>query len=339
MKLSIVIPVFNVEKYLKQCIDSILNQNFKDFELILIDDCSTDSSLDICKLYKKNNRNINVFHLDKNMGVSFVRNKGIDIAKGEYITFVDSDDFVEQDIYSNSILEMEKNKADLVAFGYNEVHKFNKLRRKQRIPLGVIETNSIMDKIVDDGTLTGFLFPSVCLCIYNLSVIKKNNIKFDVEVFDNEDGLFNLKYCICSNKIYSIADKNYYNYRFIKKALTYEKYKVNVFDIVNKKILDIQSEYLKYNFINQIKKREITTALWKIINIVRLKDINFVRKIKMIKDICCSREVLDNINEIDIQKLNKYKKFFLNLIKSKNYKSLYFSIKYIMPLFQTIFVR
>ena len=73
MKLSIVVPVFNTEKYLKQCIESILNQKFKDFELILVDDCSTDSSLTICNLYKKNNSNIKVIRLEKNSGVSLLK--------------------------------------------------------------------------------------------------------------------------------------------------------------------------------------------------------------------------------------------------------------------------
>lgn len=335
MKLSIIVPVFNSEKYLKQCIESILNQNFKDFELILVDDCSTDSSLNICNSYKKNNSNINVIQLDNNMGVSYARNKGIEIANGEYITFVDSDDFIEKDIYTDSIAKIEKTKTDFIVYGFYEVHKLNKVKRKQRISSGRIEIKSIMNKIVDDGTLTGFLFPSVCFCIYKLSIIKNNNIKFDTEVFDNEDGLFNLKYCLHSNSIYSISNKNYYNYRFIKKNLIYEKYKKNIFNTVNKKILDIQL----YNFTDQIRKRNLTIALWNIINIVRIKDINFVRKINMIKNICYSKEVSDNINEIDIQKLNKYKKFFLNLIKNKKYKSLYFSIKYIMPIFQTILIR
>ena len=335
MKLSIVVPIFNSKKYLRQCIDSILNQNFKDFELILVDDCSTDSSLNICNSYKQNNSNIKVLHLEKNSGVSYSRNKGIDVAEGEYITFVDSDDFVEKDIYMDSIAKIEKTKVDFVVYGFYEVHKFNKVKRKQRISSGRIEIKSIMNKIVDDGTLTGFLFPSVCFCIYKSSIIKNNNIKFDTEVFDNEDGLFNLKYSLYSNSIYSISNKNYYNYRFIKKALTYEKYKKNIFNTVNKKILDIQL----YNFIDQIKKRNLTIALWNIINIVRIKDINFVRKINMIKDICYSKEVSDNIKEIDVKNLNKYKKFFLNLIKNRNYKSLYFSIKYIMPIFQTILIR
>ena len=339
MKLSIVVPIFNSEKYLKQCIESILNQNFKDFELILIDDCSTDNSLNICDLYKKNNSNIKVIHLDKNMGVSCARNVGIDNCEGKYITFVDSDDFIEKDIYINSITKMDEYKADFAVYGFYEVHKLNKVKRKQRIPLGLIETCSIMDKIVDDGTLTGFLFPSVCFCIYDLSIIKNNNIKFDTEVFDNEDGLFNLKYCLYSNNIYSLSNKNYYNYRFIKKKLTYEKYKLNVFNVVNKKISDIESKNSKYNFVNQIKKREITIALWNIINIVKIKDIAFTDKINMIKDICYSKKVVDNIKEIHIQNLNRYKKFFFSLIKNKKYKTLYVCIKYIMPVFQTIVVR
>jgi glycosyltransferase involved in cell wall biosynthesis len=338
MKLSIVVPVFNAEQYLKQCIDSILNQNFKDFELILVDDCSTDTSLKICSLYKQNNSNIKVIHLEKNSGVSYSRNKGIDVAEGEYITFVDSDDFVEENIYSDSVSKIEENNVDFVIYGFYEVHKLNKIKRKQRIPSGIIDINSIMDKIVDDGTLTGFLLPGVWSCIYKLSIIKNNNIKFDNEIYNNEDGLFNLKYCLCSEKLYSASNVPYYDYRFVKKQLTYERYKQNIFDVVNKKVLTVYSGE-KYNFTEQIKKREITIALWNIINVVNIKDIDIMNKIKEIKKICYSKQVSDNINKIDARKLNRYKKFFFYLIKNKKYKTLYICIKYIMPVFQAIMVR
>lgn len=94
---SIIIPVYNSEKCLKRCIDSILNQTFVNFELILIDDGSSDDSLNICKKYQSFDSRINVIHKD-NGGVSSARNVGLDHSRGKYIVFVDSDDFVDQDM-------------------------------------------------------------------------------------------------------------------------------------------------------------------------------------------------------------------------------------------------
>lgn len=100
--LTIIVPIYNTENYLSECIDSILNQSYKNIELILINDGSTDNSGFICDEYSKRDKRIKVIHTE-NRGVSHARNIGLSIAKGEYITFVDSDDFVSNDIYLENI--------------------------------------------------------------------------------------------------------------------------------------------------------------------------------------------------------------------------------------------
>lgn len=94
MKLSIVIPVYNVENTLRRCLDSVISQSYHDWQMILVDDASTDDSLNICKEYSKDNGHIQLIHLEKNSGLSVARNKGIGKAKGDYITFIDSDDYI-----------------------------------------------------------------------------------------------------------------------------------------------------------------------------------------------------------------------------------------------------
>ena len=96
--ISIIVPVYNVEKYLEKCIDSILNQSYQNLEIILIDDGSTDNSGSICDEYKKKDQRVQVIH-QKNQGQSSARNAGLNIAKGSYIGFVDSDDWIEQNMY------------------------------------------------------------------------------------------------------------------------------------------------------------------------------------------------------------------------------------------------
>ena len=111
--ISIIVPVYNVEKYLKRCIDSILNQTFKDFELILVNDGSTDGCKEICNQYEKLDNRIKVIHKE-NGGLSSARNAGLDIAKGKYIGFVDSDDYINVNMYQNLLDKLIKNKSDLV---------------------------------------------------------------------------------------------------------------------------------------------------------------------------------------------------------------------------------
>lgn len=106
--LTIIVPIYNTENYLSECIDSILNQSYKDIELILINDGSTDNSSSICDEYSSKDKRIKVIHIE-NRGVSYARNIGLSIAKGEYITFVDSDDFVSNDIYLENIKILEQN--------------------------------------------------------------------------------------------------------------------------------------------------------------------------------------------------------------------------------------
>ena len=106
-KISVIIPVYNVEKYLAECIESILNQTFNDIEILIIDDCSTDNSYKIMEEYAKKDSRIVLYHNENNVGVSKTRNIGLDNAKGEYIAFVDSDDYVAPDflriLYENTI--------------------------------------------------------------------------------------------------------------------------------------------------------------------------------------------------------------------------------------------
>ena len=123
-KISIIVPVYNVENYLKNCIDSILNQTFKDFELILVNDGSTDNSLNICEDYKSIDDRIKIVN-KKNGGLSSARNAGLDIATGEYIGFIDSDDYIHPQMYEILYNEI-KNEADISMCDFEKVYEFDK---------------------------------------------------------------------------------------------------------------------------------------------------------------------------------------------------------------------
>ena len=117
MKVSVIVPVYKVEKYLKKCIDSILNQTYRDLEVILVDDGSPDQCGTICDRYGREDSRVHVIHKE-NGGLSDARNTGVERASGEYILFVDSDDYIEPELVEKTVKAAEKTGCDLVMFDY-----------------------------------------------------------------------------------------------------------------------------------------------------------------------------------------------------------------------------
>lgn len=130
-KISVIIPVYNVEKYLIDCLESVVSQTYKNLEIIIVNDGSTDCSGDISDEYEKKDERIRVVH-QKNMGLSGARNTGIDMATGEYITFLDSDDYLEIDILEKLVKILEKNKSDIAVAGINFCNEQGKTLYEQK---------------------------------------------------------------------------------------------------------------------------------------------------------------------------------------------------------------
>lgn len=119
-KISVIVPIYNVEKYLPTCLNSIINQTYKNLEILLINDGSSDNSGEICENYAKMDNRIHVFH-KRNEGVSSARNLGIDLSVGDFISFVDPDDFLDLNLYEIVISNMEKYNADIICFNCYDV--------------------------------------------------------------------------------------------------------------------------------------------------------------------------------------------------------------------------
>ena len=113
-KISVIIPVYNAEKYLERCLDSACKQTLQDIEIICVDDCSTDGSFEILKKYSKNYKNLIVIKLEKNQGESAARNAGLSAAKGEYLAFMDNDDEIDLNFYEKLYEKAAKTNADIV---------------------------------------------------------------------------------------------------------------------------------------------------------------------------------------------------------------------------------
>ena len=193
--ISIIVPVYNAEKTLNRCVDSILSQTFQDWELLLIDDGSTDRSGEFCDKYASKDQRIKVFH-KTNSGVSSARNIGLDYAKGEWVVFVDADDFVKEP-YLTHLLEHSQKQVDLV-ISYAEIHDGNDIR-KESYPSKLVDDTNFESMFIENDM---HWHTSPWSKLYKRSIIEKHHLRFCEGMHIGEDAVFLYSYMLYSNKIY-----------------------------------------------------------------------------------------------------------------------------------------
>ena len=228
MLISIIVPVYNVSEKLSRCIESILNQEYNEFELILVNDGSTDNSGDICNKYAIKDNRIKVIH-KKNKGVSKSRNIGIEHAKGKYIVFVDSDDYINTNmtLHLKDIIEKEKN-PDWILWGFNKISedgiKIDKVSLEDKV-------YNLNNKIELYKNIESKTFGYVWTAAFKSEIIKNNNITFNEEISLMEDLIFTYKYFEHCKRIITTS-KIEYNYIKYNSSTTLSKNKyINIFEI------------------------------------------------------------------------------------------------------------
>ncbi len=216
-KVSVVMPVYCVEKYLEKSIKSVLSQTFSDFELLLIDDCSTDGSLDICRRLALEDSRIKVIPLEKNGGVSRARNHGIELSEGEYIIFLDSDDYFDKNLLEAAVKSMNESPADAVVFGLVEeyydkngrLYKTNKIALENKVLKSKEEVRNELLSL-EESTLYGYPWNK----LFNLEKLRESGALFPVMAF-NEDIIFNIDFFGTAE---SINILNLTPYRYAKRS-------------------------------------------------------------------------------------------------------------------------
>lgn len=246
-KISIIIPVYNTELFLNKCIDSVLNQTYKNIEIICINDGSTDKSLEILENYK--DERIRIISIE-NHGVSYARNLALDTITGDYVAFVDSDDYVEEDFCKNLLDTLTKNNADLSYCGHaTRTREGEKLR--QWTP-SLLTSNTPVD---DRLNITKFLV--VTKKLFKKSIIDKFHIRFNIELHYAEDSLFLVQYLTHCKSVNGISKVLYNDIVNSKSLCRNPKYKLRrrmelskSFKIIN----DIIKDYKKKHVIKPKKK-------------------------------------------------------------------------------------
>lgn len=217
---SIVIPVFNSEKYLPDCLNSILKQSYENFEVLLVEDGSTDGSAGVGRYYKGLDSRIKLIE-QTNQGVSKARNAGLDMAAGKYLLFVDSDDWLETQALEKAVKRLEDNNADMVAFGYYEVKGDKTTEIKVTGECRTVGREQYIREIICDdhkwgGGLTwNKLWRTGAMEGYGRQ-------RFDAELFSYEDKLWNVKAAAAVKKIVLIPEC-LYHYRIHGKSLSHNK--------------------------------------------------------------------------------------------------------------------
>ena len=274
---SVIVPVSNVEKYLVRCIDSILNQTLENIEIILVNDGSTDSSPIICDQYSNKYENIKVIHKENNR-VSAARNDGIKVAKGKYIGFVDSDDWIESEMFGSMYKVAEDTKSDFVMCDFKKVGVENEYMVSQPIRKGYYDRNMIEKELFPCMIMLENieLPPTVSnwICLFRRDLLLNNDIYYDEDIHYCEDSIFGSKVIYHANSFYYIKGKYFYNYFYNPNSTTTtcnmrkwdsylkinnrlkEYFKNDKFDFSRQ--IKINMLYFTLNFLGEIKKSDLS---------------------------------------------------------------------------------
>lgn len=302
-KVSIIVPVYNIEKYLNKCMESIINQTFRNIEIILIDDGSTDNSGKICDEYALKDQRIKVIH-KANGGLSEARNYGIDLATGDYLLFVDSDDYIDVNLIKD--LEQYMNKQlDVIKFKIVKVDKYGKEIKKVDGPIfKELSGERAFEKLVFNDEL----FECACIYLFKRSLIINNNFKFTIGAEHEDFGLIPLIITSAKN-ITSVSNYGYYYVqsdnsitRNFNYSRTLKKFNDNLIHYDN------MINFINSHNISKKTKQDIKTYYTNSI-ILKLRELNkqdraiYINKIK-------SRKMIKNIQVHNLRQF--IKKIILN---------------------------
>lgn len=276
--ISIIVPVYNKKIYIKSCIESILRQTYKNIEVILVDDGSTDGSDVICDTYNGIENKVYVYH-KFNSGVSNTRNFGIAKAHGQFICFVDADDSIENNYVEKLYEKLVQEKVDIVICSVKEAYYKNGKKVKEINKVLNEQKGKILNDLEQLYYNKNFYMGGIYLKIYKSDIIKNNNLKFREDLNFGEDYVFNLEYFELIDTYCTIPDL-LYTYKIYPKNGNAEE-RLNNKRIENeRKILQITKDYLlKNKFTNKILLREIIRIIQVFLDIILLdNNTNFLRK-------------------------------------------------------------
>lgn len=324
-KVSVIVPIYNVEKYLRRSIESIQKQTLKDIEIILVNDGSSDGSIAICEEYQKKDNRIEI--IDKsNGGVSSARNAGLEIAKGDYIGFVDPDDWIEPNMYEDLYKQIKTSDTDVCMCNYVIENNGKSIPNLLNIKQVLLEKEDIVRQIVAEmigssslNSAGQTIMGSVCRLIVKKELINNNNFRFELGIPLMEDLIFCIQILLKSKKVSINTGLNYHY--IINSNSSVFSYRENMIDIQrnvysylekllkkDKKVYSIVEKRLNFRYTNM--------CIGSIANEVhRNNSKRLAEKIKFIKEICKDKKLKSILKELDMKGYTLRKKLILIAIK------------------------
>lgn len=311
---SIIVPIYNAQKYIKACLNSILRQTYRDFELFLVDDGSRDASGRICDHYAKKDKRITVYHRE-NAGVSAARNFGLAHATGKYILFVDADDTIEPDMLAGCVQLAEKNGAELVicSFRYYMTDDDNRMVENSLENEVCVTEKELFDHWFSTLAEKEILNPPWNKLIRK-DLLDANHIRFHEEFSICEDMMFSVEILDACKKMV-LTGSMYYNYYIKSTGTLVFKFHENYFEALTK-FYEAACKYCK-KFEKNSEQLQIVNSLYVNLTIMFLKQIciksNWNRKTRNLKmnDIRKNEEFLNALKRISLNRKKKLICYFL----------------------------
>ena len=326
-KLSVIVPVYNTEKYLRECIDSILSQTFTDFELILVDDGSTDSSGAICDEYAGKDLRIHVIH-QQNSGVTHARKNGAVLSKGDYVTYVDSDDWIDPDGYRNMMCHIEKKHVDIGIFAMVIEKKQPKVI-SNRVEPGFYSKEMLLTAVYphmlfDYSANCSGIIASLCNKIVRKDILL-NAISAIPDSLDYGEDAISGYLCVLNASAAYICNQTFYHYRDNPSSISHA-----VSSIMKQRILALDQE-MRYQFsgygtdlssqINGHIARH-TVELVRSELLYRVEK-SFSERCRMVRDFCEQPQITSALEKAYPEICNRKEKIKVLLIKCRLFRLLY----------------
>lgn len=331
MLVSIIVPVYNVKKYLRECLDSLLRQSYRNIEVIMIDDGSTDGSGEICDEYAERYEHFLVYH-KQNGGLGMARNTGLEHISGQYVTFLDSDDYLEPTYVEALCRGMGKQRVDMCKGGFRRVTDAKRVvltrQYKDECYLGKTAGERLLPRMIGSSP-SRHDSVEMCVCggLYNNAIIQKHHIRFSSErELISEDMVFNIDYMQYADGACLISDTGY-NYRVNGESLT-TRYRADRFEACRRFYLVIKAKLESLGYGRDTILRLQRAFFIYIRMCIAQEDGRRASRTrssceKSIKKICEDSLVREVIREYPTEKLGLAQRTFLRMIERKLYRVLY----------------
>ena len=320
--ISVIVPIYNVEKYLQQCLDSILSQTYKNIEVIMVDDGSSDSCGAICDEYAEKYSNFIAVHKE-NAGLGMARNTGLEIAHGQYVIFVDSDDYISDSLIEDLYKELKSYKVDVCISGFKcTIDGYRNVRYESKCYLGEKAKTELLPRMI--GSLPDkkdSIEMSVCGVLYNMENIRKHKILFPSErELISEELIFNIDYMQYANGAYLSNVVGYY-YHINTSSLT-RSYRPDRFENIKQLYLEVARRLTELHYDSMTMQRNRRIFFVNVKGCISqeansINDFGTRQKLSRIKSICSDSILQEAIREYPVNKLGFAQRTFLFMIRHK----------------------